>query len=96
MATVRSYSHPPPVVHASMRALFLLLGHPLSETKEWKRCQALSNSIALNKKVNSFDIRNVAMETSKQAKNILDGIRVEDVQVASEGAATFYVWVSIS
>lgn len=33
MATVRSYSHPPSVVHASMRALFLLLGHSLSETK---------------------------------------------------------------
>ena len=33
MATVRSYSHPPPVVHASMRALFLLLGHSLPETR---------------------------------------------------------------
>ena len=33
MATVRSYNRPPPVVHASMRALFLLLGHRLPETK---------------------------------------------------------------
>ena len=33
------------------------------------------------------------METAKNAKNILDNIRVEEVQDASEVAANFYVWV---
>ena len=61
--------------------------------QEWKHCQALCNSISLNKKINSFDIRRVSMETAKNAKNILDNIRVEEVQDASEVAANFYVWV---
>ena len=33
MAVIRSYKNPPPIVHATMRATFLLLGNNLKETK---------------------------------------------------------------
>ena len=33
MAVIRSYKNPPPIVHATMRATFLLLGNGLKETK---------------------------------------------------------------
>ena len=61
--------------------------------QDWKTCQALSNTIELKKRIRAFDINNVNIEQAQKSKNILDHIRVDDVQDTSQGAATFYVWV---
>ena len=69
---------------------------PIHLFQDWKTCQALTNAIELKKRIRSFDINNVNIEQAQKSKNILDHIRVDDVQETSQGAATFYVWVQRS
>ena len=64
------------------------------DTQDWKRCQALCNTIELNKRIRGFNLKTVTKESAKKAKNMLDPIRLEEVQQISEGATCFYLWVS--
>ena len=61
--------------------------------QDWKRCQALCNTIELNKKIRAFNLKKVEKENAKRAKSLLDPIMLEEVQNISDGAACFYQWV---
>ena len=39
-------------------------------------------------------MKSVTKENAKKAKNIVDPIRLEEVQQISQGATCFYMWVS--
>lgn len=45
-------------------------------------------------KVRDFDSNNVDEATSKRVREILDYHELDEVRAASNGAATFHVWVS--
>lgn len=64
-------------------------------TKDWKNCQALTNSNKLRKSVRLFDVNELHPEIASRAKSILQKFRLEDVAECSEGAACFYAWVRI-
>ncbi|KAL5003925.1 hypothetical protein ScPMuIL_017381 [Solemya velum] len=96
ISELRSYSKPPPAVHAVMVTTFLLLGNKEIDLKRWPRVQALINKKgkeALKRRVANFDHDGVLPATRNRIKAILTKYDLESVQMASVGAATFYQWV---
>ena len=63
------------------------------QIQDWKKCQALCNTIELRRRVERFDIRSVPLDDAVKAINILNPMKVDEVRAISLEVATFYVWV---
>ena len=68
------------------------LTNPVSQ--DWKSCQALCDTSALQKRIEAFDVNRVSTAKARECKQRLDRIEKDDVKATSQVAATFYLWVS--
>ncbi|KAK2179653.1 hypothetical protein NP493_478g03003 [Ridgeia piscesae] len=97
ISEIRSYDHPPRIVHRVIQAALMLLGESESDTSDWRKCRAFccqTGDNGLNRKILNFDMTKVRPGAKPISKEILNKYRFSEVQAVSAGAATFYVWVS--
>ncbi|KAI0210891.1 hypothetical protein LSAT2_004330 [Lamellibrachia satsuma] len=95
MSEMRSYNHPPMILHRVLQAALLLLGEDEETTSIWRKCRAccVSNGRdGLQRKMMKFDASRVQPDQVVRCREILDNYTVNQAQVVSAGAATFYVW----
>uniref|UniRef100_A0A0B7AHJ6 KY-like immunoglobulin-like domain-containing protein n=1 Tax=Arion vulgaris TaxID=1028688 RepID=A0A0B7AHJ6_9EUPU len=95
VSEIKSYSNPPDGVHQCMIATFLLLGHKLSEVKNWQQVQVLlgkTGKESLMRKILNFDAQAVPIKRAQVAKKIIQPYNKEQIRDVSAGAATFYNW----
>lgn len=95
MSEIRHYSKPSPLVHRVMQAALLLLGEDEGTTSVWTKCQNFcfpDGPNGMNRRIMTFDPETLDPFITKRSWQILSDIRLSDVQRASPGAATFYVW----
>ncbi|XP_064609608.1 uncharacterized protein LOC135473673 [Liolophura sinensis] len=95
ISEIRSYCSPPPSVHEVMAACYMLLGVREERLLEWAEIQSQLGRLGRNGLRNmilNFDPDSVPLEMVLRIKEILNFYRLEDVRIASNGAASFYIW----
>lgn len=95
MCEIRSYAKPSPLVHRVMQAALLLLGEDEGTTETWSKVQTFCSPDGpkgMNRRLMTFNPDDLHQFIVERAFDLLKVIKLADVQRASPGAATFYVW----
>ncbi|GFO34301.1 kyphoscoliosis peptidase [Plakobranchus ocellatus] len=97
ISEIHSYHRPPACVHDVMAASYMLLGYNESKLRDWSYVQSLAGRVgrdSLIHQVRDFDTAKVDQRTGERVGEILSYHDLDEVRVASNGAATFHVWAS--
>ncbi|KAL4227964.1 hypothetical protein ACF0H5_013402 [Mactra antiquata] len=97
VSEVKSYHHPPPPVHTTMVATYMVLGYPEDHLTDWTEITALMGrygKYSLLREVEICDTTKVDNTTGLRARNYLCQYTLDEVRGVSNGAAAFYVWTS--
>ncbi|KAK3772631.1 hypothetical protein RRG08_008468 [Elysia crispata] len=97
ISEIHSYHRPPACVHDVMAASYMLLGYNETKLTDWSYVQSLAGRVgrdSLMHQVRDFDTAKVEQRTATRVREILGYHDLDEVRVASNGAATFHVWAS--
>ncbi|KAH3840511.1 uncharacterized protein LOC127880251 [Dreissena polymorpha] len=97
VSEIRSYNHPPPGVHQTMVAVYMILGYPEDHLLDWTEITALMGRYGANsllREVAAADTKKIDNVTGLRARNYLGQYTLDEVRAGSNGAAAFYVWAS--
>ncbi|XP_076465353.1 uncharacterized protein LOC143297066 [Babylonia areolata] len=97
VSEIRSFKFPPPCVVTVMAAVHRLLGYRRGDVKTWPHIQSLMGQTGregLLHKVHHFSPSSTHLSAAEDAQTMLRTITHQEVLVASNGAARFYVWAN--
>ncbi|KAK7491716.1 hypothetical protein BaRGS_00016972 [Batillaria attramentaria] len=97
VSEIRSFKAPPRSVVTVMTAVHRLLGYKYREVLTWQRIQTLmgqSRDDGLISRVKRFDPSVPGLRAAEHVDQLLKSTSYDEVLMASNGTARFYVWAS--
>ncbi|XP_070205575.1 uncharacterized protein [Littorina saxatilis] len=97
VSEIRSFKYPPSSVVTVMTAVHRLLGYRRRDVATWQQIQTLLGQTgpeSLLQKVEHFKPGQVSVKTAQDVETLLNAVAHDDVLMASNGTARFYVWAN--
>lgn len=92
---LRSYKIPPPLIYQVIKATFTLVSIPENEVNNWDSCCIYLTNIgskSIFTKMKKLKIFDVDLSIIKKVNNIIEGIKKQEILLASRCAAAFFYW----
>ncbi|XP_025077574.1 uncharacterized protein LOC112554166 isoform X1 [Pomacea canaliculata] len=97
VSEIRSFKSPPLCVVTVMAAVHRLLGYKKREVVFWTQIKTLMAQTYTNSllyRIKTFDPSTPSLNTLEDVSTMLKSVSYDEVLMASNGAARFYIWAS--
>lgn len=98
VAELKSFLEPPPAIHKTMIASFVIMGEPKEKMLQWNEVVILLNKTgkrSLRNRVLNVEVDKVPVAVCRRARAEVQGVDPYSIDSISRPAAMFYNWVDM-
>jgi len=95
LAELRSFGDPPPAVHKTLIASYLLMGENRKSVDNWKEVVIMlgkTGKLSVKRRVQQLEVEDIKVETATEAYEFIKDLDSDTVYEANQAAALFYEW----